>query len=302
MATYYSFQKGKYGGAVGTIYPFPRTLSGDSPTDTDWVRYVPAGYLRCDGSILKADEYRSLANVIGVGSDCIYKKSNIQLDEPLENGFGGQIQLPDFGSKYVTAFSSNTGIILDNTAPNPNTPGTFQEKVGVGVDLTLNQGEQITFNYSGNFSVPQTDIPISGNYILSMGGQSATGTIAEEQILTHGHYSNAARLKLATAPNKKVATFAPGPNLAGDLYTGAGGWDTIEFEDIPVQSSGSISSTQHEHGIKRTNPTHTASAYIESFQIDASPVTTTVQLASEDTTAFNDISQKFILVEYLIKF
>jgi hypothetical protein len=295
MATYYSFERGKYGGSAGTIYPFPKTLFGDKPTDSDWTRYVPAGYLRCDGSVLKANDYRALANIIGVGSDCIYKKDNIQLDEPLQDGTGGQIQLPDLGSKYITSFSSNTGIILNNTASNPRTPTTIQERVGVGVELILNQGEQITFNYTGNFSVPQTDIPISGNYILSMSGQSALGTITEEQILTHGHYSNAVRLKESSPPNQRIA-------LNGGAKYEGGGFDVIEFDDIPIESSGDIVSTQHQHGITRTNPTHDASAYIEAFQIDASPVTTTVTLASEDTTAFNDIAPKFILVEYLIKF
>ncbi len=36
--------------------------------------------------------------------------------------------------------------------------------------------------------------------------------------------------------------------------------------------------------------------------IDGSASTTTVNLGSTDKTAFNDVTQKFVLVEYLIKF
>lgn len=299
MAKYYSFERGKYGGVVGTIYPFPRTLDGDTPNSPDWTRYVPSGYLRCDGSILKADDYRALADVIGVGSDCIYKKATSILDEPDETGSGGQIQLPDLGSKYITGFSSNTGLILDATAENPSVPNTERERVGVGVELTLNQGETITVNYSGNFTVPSTNIPISGNYILTMDGSSGSGTITEEQILAHGHYSNAARLKTASIPAIEFATNTP---KIDDLYKSPGGYDAVEEEEISVSSAGDLSSTQHIHGIGRVNPTKVISANIDQFAIEGSPVTTTVNLASSTTTAFNDIAQKFILVEYLIKF
>lgn len=301
MSTYYSYQKGKYGGCVGTIYPFPRTLDGDNPSDDDWKTYVPAGYLRCDGSILKADDYPSLANVIGIGDDCIYKKPSISLENRnVSTGRGGQIQLPDLGSKYITAFSSNTGLLLDSEAVNP-TSTIPRERVGVGVELILNQGSEITFNYSGNFSVPTTSIPVSGNYVLTMDGSSAEASISEEQILAHGHYSNAARLKTQSPPSVSFAIQAPNiPN--GDVYQGAGGYNVVENEELPIQSAGSVTATQHQHAVSRVNPTHNTSALMNSFEIDASPVSTKVTLASEDTTAFNDITQKFILVEYLIKF
>lgn len=299
MAKYYSFEKGKYGGAVGTIYPFPRTLNGSTPASIDFQSYVPAGYLRCDGSILNADEYVALANVIGVGDDCIYKKANVILENRNEQGYGGQIQLPDLGSKYITAFSSNTGLFLDSTAPNPVNPSTTREKVGIGVDLSLNQGSSLTIQYTGNFSIPTTNIPVSGNYVLEMDGVSASANIGEEQILAHGHYSNATRLVNGSPPSRDAAMTAPGIN---DVYGGAGGWDVVEFEEQVIQSAGDIASTSHIHSISRTNPTHNTAVNLNTFEVDGSPVTTTVNLASENTTAFNDITQKFILVEYLIKF
>jgi hypothetical protein len=298
MSTYYSYQKGKYGGVAGTIYPFPRTLEGNSPTDSDWREYVPAGFLRCDGSILKAEEYISLANVIGVGDECIYKKPGVTLENKDANGNGGEIQLPDLGSKFLTSFSSNTGLVLDAEAENPNST-TTRERVGIGVELELNQGTEITFNYSGNFNIPTTEVPVSGNYSLEMNSTSATGVIGSEQILSHGHYSNIARLKTRNFPYEEIAVFAP---VIGDLVDVGYALDVIEINELSVESSGTVESTQHIHGVRRTNPTNDTAVQLNTFEIDAGPVSTNVTLAAEDTTAFNDVTQKFILVEYLIKF
>lgn len=301
MPKYYSFEKGKYGGATGTIFPFPRTLSGKDPSGNDWTTYVPAGYLRCDGSILPADRFRRLAEVIGVGSDCIYRKPNVTLDEADDQGNGGEIQLPDLGSKYITAFASNTGLFLDSVAPNPNSAGTETEKVGIGVSLTLNQGNSVTVSYSGNLIAPSFNIPISGNYAMSMESISAAGTFSDEQILTHGHYVNAARLKRASPQTDDLAT--GNRRRGGDIEPQEQWVNVNEFESVNVGVAGSQESTQHFHSISRTNPTKNIAVNVNQVNtISVEPITTTVNLAAENTTAFNDINHAFILVEYLIKY
>lgn len=297
MAQYYSYQKGKYGGVPGTITIFPRTLNND----LDFNLYLPAGYLRCDGSILKADDYIALANVIGVGDECIYKKEGtVLLNRDPETGLGGQIQLPDLGSKSITAATANTNILLDATAVD-NVSNTERERVGIAVDLTLNQGSEITYSYTGNFTVPTTGVPVSGNYVLEYNAQSATARIAPDGILAHGHYGNSARLKTQSPPSVNYATFAP--RIAnGDVYQGEGGINVIEQDSRVVTAAGDTVGTQHEHTIRRTNPTANTTVTMNSFALNAEALTTTVTLASEDTSAFNDITQKFILVEYLIKY
>jgi hypothetical protein len=301
MPKYYSFEKGKYGSATGTIALFPRTLSGKDPSGNDWTAYVPAGYLRCDGSIWPADRFRRLAEVIGVGEECIYRKPGTVLEEPDENGNGGEIQVPDLGSKYITAFSSNTGIILDSTTPNPTNPATTQEKVGVGVDLTLNQGPSVTVSYSGNMVFPPTNIPTSGNYALSLQSISANSTYSIDQILGHGHYSNTARLTQQNPTTENAAIRIPSGSNANDPAVLA--YNVIEIESVGVISEGTVESTQHFHSIGRTNPTHSISANIrEVSDVPGENITTTITLASEDTKAFNDINPAFVLVEYLIKY
>lgn len=41
MATTYAFQRGKYGGHVGCIFPFFRTISTNSPLDSEFTENIP---------------------------------------------------------------------------------------------------------------------------------------------------------------------------------------------------------------------------------------------------------------------
>jgi hypothetical protein len=205
------------------------------------------------------------------------------------------------GSKYITAFSSNTGIVLDSTTPNPSNPATTQEKVGVGVDLTLNQGQSVTVSYSGNFVFPQTNIPTSGNYALSLQSISSNATYTIDQILGHGHYSNIARLVQQNPTVDNVAIKVPSGSNSTDPQVLA--YNVVEIESVGVASEGTVESTQHFHSISRTNPTQSISVNINQVNdVPGENITTTINLASENTKAFNDINPAFILVEYLIKY
>jgi len=116
MATTYSFQKGKYGGPCGSIFPYFTPMQNLIPTEQEYLDNIPAGYLRCRGQILNADQYPNLALVIGIGDSCIYRKTGTTLQNQV-NGVGGQIQLPDLGSKYITA-STTPGNYLNTTTTN----------------------------------------------------------------------------------------------------------------------------------------------------------------------------------------
>ena len=129
----YSFEKGKFGGAIGTIYPFVVELNGKDPASADWKTKIPAGFLRCDGSVVNGDLYPTLKQVLGVGSDSLYLKSSIILQEANANGSGGQFQLPDLGSKYIRA-SAQSGTY--SATVNNNTVGVQNRRVGVATELT----------------------------------------------------------------------------------------------------------------------------------------------------------------------
>ena len=75
MATYYTKEKARYGGVSGTIIPFPIKLpTVNVPDQGDWKEYLPAGFLRCDGSILDASEYPILAEILGTGNNSKFKR------------------------------------------------------------------------------------------------------------------------------------------------------------------------------------------------------------------------------------
>ena len=77
MATNYTFERGKYGVLPGTIIAFARTLVGNDPTGNDFKQRIPAGFLRCDGSIRNGVDYPNLKQILGVGSNSKFRKEVI---------------------------------------------------------------------------------------------------------------------------------------------------------------------------------------------------------------------------------
>ena len=74
MAVNYGFERGKYGCFPGTIIAFPRTLDGKNPNDTDHRAKLPAGFLRCDGSILNGNDYQNLNEILGFVGKSKFRK------------------------------------------------------------------------------------------------------------------------------------------------------------------------------------------------------------------------------------
>ena len=95
MAKYYTKEKAKYGGITGLIMPFMVKLPDvNIPDQSTWRTLLPAGYLRCDGSILSDEVYPGLAAILGTGRNSKFAKDPEILTDT-------QFQLPDLGSKYV---------------------------------------------------------------------------------------------------------------------------------------------------------------------------------------------------------
>ena len=92
MAVLYSKEKGKIGTLTGSIINWSNQLTSSDPEDPTIYETLPAGYLRCDGSVYAAEAFPELASILGVGTNCRYKKPDTNL---LDN----QFQVPDLGSK-----------------------------------------------------------------------------------------------------------------------------------------------------------------------------------------------------------
>ena len=61
----YTREKSRYGGIVGTVivHSTPGLGSVNDPNSVNYRRELPAGYLRCDGSILNAKDYIALSHL-----------------------------------------------------------------------------------------------------------------------------------------------------------------------------------------------------------------------------------------------
>ena len=182
----YSYEKGKYGGPCGSIFPFFRQIQGTLPTEQDYEDFIPAGYLKCNGQILSADQFPQLANLLGVGDSCLYKKTDTVLANRNEQGTGGTFQLPDLGSKYITT-ASNPGVYSNDSTINPTTQLTVQ-RAGIAVELSAT-GETVDFTYEGEFKANGvSSLTFTGVWkAVSPPSKTPETTITINNFIAHGH-------------------------------------------------------------------------------------------------------------------
>jgi len=304
----YSFEKGKHGGPVGVIFPFFREVNGLIPLDQDYRDYIPAGYLRCRGQILQADQFPALAEILGVGATCIYKKETTILQERNANGTGGTFQLPDLGSKYITA-SSNPGLYSNNTIIDPENNLTIN-RAGIAVNLESN-GDSVEFSYDGNFSLSAFTLSFSGSWRLISPPSRTTGTTLNIGNFTgHGHlgsYTIGARVNQNNQALRSASyvyrVCCPPCYQRGSRCTGS---SNVGVQHVGLSFEDAGEDVAHTHNI----PTPTLSVSGPTGSIPAAPanglsassITTTVNMRTADTFKMDDVAPKFILCEYLIKF
>jgi hypothetical protein len=301
----YSFEKGKYGGPCGAVFPFFREISGLLPLDQEYFDYIPAGFLKCRGQILQADQYPNLARVLGVGIDCIYKKEGTILQQPREDGSGGTFQIPDLGSKYISA-ASNSGEYLNDTTLNPTTNATLQR---AGIELNIESpSNQLDFTYTGNFRYPGIpNLSFSGQWRLrSPAGRTSGARAFISDFLAHGHTADITIAHRINVRNDALA----------NVRYGGGGCCAIGSSTRTCESNGTagvnfVFNTLSETG-DESEHFHIAPPPVVSQTITGSiPSTTSLSASSLITTVtintgttFKDDNQapRFIICEYLIKF
>lgn len=321
MATTYAFQKGKYGGQTGMIFPYFSDLPSNNPLEAEYTNNIPAGFLRCRGQILSADQYPELANVLGIGNSCIYKKENSVLNDPDEDGTGGTFQLPDLGSKYISA-GTTPGSYNDMTVETTGTSTSVTYRAGVEVILSALNSE-VLFTYTGNFSIPQHDVNISGQWTVRSNNSTGESTVFEGEILTHGHYATFAQLNNGRSDQcggqwKWVATIYYCRNDPNIVQNEVGLMRLVPLV-IGATEAGTNDGTTHRHsnanfvipeGIStngnitpagNTNPGQTRTGTMAATSFSSSNIVTTVKLNTATTTKIDAVSPKFIICEYLIK-
>jgi hypothetical protein len=201
MAVFYSKERGKLGTLTGSIINWSNQLSSTDPDDPNTLRDLPAGYLRCDGSVYQAEVYPQLAEVLGVGVSCRYKKPDTDL---LDN----QFQVPDLGAKSIrTSNASNLGDYVDTYLLNDS--GQTITKSGIGLEVTSNIGTTFEVQYQGNFFIPTQTLEITGQ----PGFTRATGNYTEESEVLHtafqphAHFHDGKRSRIAASSGNEFGLF-----------------------------------------------------------------------------------------------
>ena len=201
MAVLYSKEKGKLGTLTGSIINWSNQLSSADPEDPTLYQTLPAGYLRCDGAVYDASIFPELAVILGVGSNCRYKK-------PDTNLLDTQFQVPDLGAKSTkTSFSSNLGDYLDTYLDND--AGVEITKSGVGMDVSSNIGTQFTIQYQGNFFLPSQTIEITGQpgFTKSSGNYTEETEVLHTAFQPHAHFHDGRRSRTSSSIGNEFGLF-----------------------------------------------------------------------------------------------
>jgi len=287
--------KGKYGGYVGCIVPHatPYIQNLNDPALDQFKKYVPAGYLKCDGSIVSARKYKALADIIGVGTTGRFaKEGSLVRDPDAENNDFGQIQLPDLGSKVIIASPNSVGQYTSTTNET-----TGRNRVGPAVEIFSNEGQtQLVCEFGGTFTGKRNQT----FYNMNSGPKFRFDTRSSQTILDienfQGHAHEAGTNKLNYTAQHAVG----GDGKDGGEF-GANSGAGNSFEDSPLNTS-LLSIHQHKIGRPLTVDHTFQYQHDQDFPIIADGVFSTLDLDIEDIKQLDNFSSPFIIITYLIKF
>ena len=273
---------------VGTIQPFCSYLPlANDPASTEFREVIPAGFLRCDGSIQSANNYPELASILGTGEQSRFRKeSTILTDE--------QFQLPDLGSKYIRPGLS-TGTYLDINLEQDET----KKKVGSEFNISSNVGNTASISYSGNFRVAASQsggFPLLGNVkmVPPTNRTVDNAVLTDQNFQAHGHMGNQTVLNYTGRHQT-----ASGGKSGNDARVFAGN----ELLTVNPPDGTSSSSSTHTHRIDMpTSFPHNFTYSWSQFDAPADNLVTTINLSLKNVKTIDSVIAPFILVEYIIKY
>jgi len=287
----YTQVRAKYGGYIGSIQvhstPYIRTIN--DPNSSNFIEHVPAGFLKCDGSIKNASDFYALSKVLGVGVSSKFRKTNVTLREAdPETGDLGQFQLPDLGSKVIVP-NRSVGDYLNTFVGD-----TEETRVGPAVEVFCNEGTQLTCDFLGNF----VGVPVETSYDFRSNPKFQFEATSSEAFLDienfQGHAHNASTNYLNYTANHAVG----GDGKDGGQDSGnSGAGNRLE------QSEGNTTAlSTHTHRItKPTQYFHNFQYSHTGFDIPADNVNTTLNVSVEDVNKLDAVVSPFIIVTYIIK-
>jgi len=291
----YTRERSRYGGIVGTIvaHSTPGLGTANDPTSVNFRKELPAGYLRCDGSVLNVKDYIALAEVLGSGDECRFKKELTTLLNPNpETGELGQFQLPDLGSKVIIG-GRGTGLYNNLTVDRGIVETNPLNRVGPQVSITSNSGSRITASYQGNVQVNAVSgIEMLGNPRYTIQRATTEETLGIDNFQGHAHRSSQKYLNYTG--NHKVG--GTGGKDFGQLSGNSGAGHVLDY----AREAGGES--VHSHNIGRPfSYSHSFRYSYGQQQVDMTGVSAYVDVDLSDDEKIDQLVTPFILVEYIIK-
>ena len=297
----YSYEKSRFGGVTGTIitHTVPGIGINNDPGTAVFKDNLPAGYLKCDGSILNAKEFLGLSRILGVGEASRYRKDGAVLrEENLDEGDLGQFQLPDLGSKVFLP-NTGTGIYTGDTVSNSN---IGRKRVGAEIEVSSNVGDRATAGFLGNMKVdPSGALDFTGsvrfNTTLERNKFLSRTQLDIENFQAHDHSSSQNVLNVTV--RHSTAGDGKGPTSNANRGNSGGG---NELLDTVVNSD---NSTPHRHTLQL--PTvYGGSGFTYSHDEFDVPLNDALEsyidVDPNNIEKLDNVLTPFILVEYLIKF
>ncbi len=291
----YSRERSKYGGYVGAIQIHSSPGLGTDPSSAVFNDILPAGFLRCNGSILEAKDYLALSQILGVGDESRFAKENAILrNANPTTGDLGSFQLPDLGSKVIIP-SRGSGDYLSGIVDS-----TGETRVGPEIEVASNVGNRINVNYIGNFrGLAQNDIAFNSNSSYSIPRNTEPTFLDIINFQGHSHNSNAIYLNFSTrhaageAPNALGSGKDRGENTGN---SGAGMYLDITEVNTTAESF-------HVHSLKKPAVyTQNFKYSFNNFDIPADQLTSYVDVDFSRDRKLDTAVAPFILVEYIIKY
>jgi hypothetical protein len=293
----YARQKSYWGGIPGTIqiHTVPGLGFNNDPTTAVFRDNLPAGFLKCDGTVQNVKDYYLLAQILGIGDESRFKKETTNLRNPdSDTGDLGQFQLPDLGSKVIIG-SRGSGEYISTTMENDPS----RSKVGVEVDPQSNIGDRANINYIGNMQISGDIANFNGVPKYNLPRDTSAYSLAIDEF--QGHYHNVGGDQGFVRLNYTGQHDISGQGKGDDANSAnASAGNSLEETSLSTQDPGS---TTHDHTIVRPyNYNSTFSYSFPTTNLDISDMTSYVDVDIEDLDLLNQVVTPFILVHYIIKF
>lgn len=292
----YARERSRYGGYPGSIiiHSTPGIGSTNDPNSAVFRQNLPAGYLKCDGSVQNAKDYYALAQILGVGEESRFRRENDNLRgaDPA-TGDLGQFRLPDLGSKVVLG-GRGTGVYNNDFVDEETQQATPINRVGPQIEVISNAGNRINASYIGNATIVasgQIDMIGSPKYVLA--SKTSQTSLDIENFQGHAHNSNQTYLNYTA--NHEVG--GDGGKDRKRFGANSGSGHVLETSNSAGRAS------IHQHNITRpfTYP-HNFTYTHSTIPVDLSGVTAYIDVDVSNEKKLDQLVTPFILVEYLIRF